>query len=53
MHYFSDVKDADIAHNSLPLNHFGDIGHVHLSPAFTLPESVKLSTMIASEKESK
>jgi hypothetical protein len=24
---------------------------VHLSPAFTLPESVKLSTMIASEIE--
>lgn len=51
MHYFSDVNDADIAHNSLPLNHSGDIGHVHLSNAFTLPESVKLSTMIASEIE--
>jgi hypothetical protein len=51
MHYFSDTNHNDASHNSLPLNHSGDVGHVHLSPAFTLPESLKLFTQITLKVE--
>jgi hypothetical protein len=42
MHYFNETTHTDSDHNSLPLNHSCDIGHVHVTPAFTLPESFKL-----------
>lgn len=51
MHYFSDTDHQDASHNSLPLNHSGDIGHVHLSPAFTIPESFRDFTQIVVEVE--
>jgi len=51
LHYFSNSNHADAAHKSLPLNHSSDLGHVHLSPAFTLPESLKSLNQIPSEIE--
>lgn len=51
MHYFSDTDHQDASHNSLPLNHSCDIGHVHLSPAFTIPESFRDFTQIVVEVE--
>jgi hypothetical protein len=46
LHYFSENNHVDVEHNSLPLNHSNDAGHVHLSPAFTLPDSLKIFTQI-------
>lgn len=46
LHYFSGSGHAEKGHESLPLNHSSDIGHVHLSPAFTLPESLKIFSQI-------
>lgn len=51
MHYFSATNDHDATHDSLPLNHSGDMGHVHLSPAFTLPEALRAFTPIVSDIE--
>ncbi len=51
MHYFNDSNHQDASHNTLPLNHSSDIGHVHLSPAFTLPESLRAFTPIVLEIE--
>jgi hypothetical protein len=40
MHYGSDANESnDIHHHSLPLKHTNDVGHIHLLPVFTLPES--------------
>jgi hypothetical protein len=47
MHYFNEITHTDVDHNSLPLNHSCDIGHVHVTPAFTLPESIQLFTQIS------
>lgn len=49
MHYFNEITHTDIDHNSLPLNHSCDIGHVHVTPAFTLPESPKLFSQTISK----
>jgi hypothetical protein len=46
LHYFSNSSHAEKGHESLPLNHSGDIGHVHVSPAFTLPGILKIFTQI-------
>ncbi len=51
MHYFSNTNHVDSEHNSLPLNHSCDAGHVHLSPSYTLPEALKLFTQIPLEIE--
>lgn len=51
MHYFNDSNHQDASHNTLPLNHSSDIGHVHLSPAFTLPESLRAFAPIVLEIE--
>jgi hypothetical protein len=51
MHYFNDNNHQDASHNTLPLNHSSDIGHVHLSPAYTLPEALKIFTQIPLEIE--
>ena len=51
LHYFNDINNADAAHKSLPLNHSSDIGHVHLSPTFTIPESLSAFTQIVIEIE--
>jgi hypothetical protein len=51
MHYFNNVSNYDAAHDNLPLNHASDIGHVHLSPAFTIPESLRDFTQIFVEIE--
>lgn len=41
MHYFTSSLDNDTAHNTLPLHHSGDIGHVHSNPPCTLPEALQ------------
>jgi hypothetical protein len=41
MHYFSGTLNTDAAHGNLPLNHSGDIGHVHSNSPCTLPESIQ------------
>ncbi len=51
LHYFNDINNADAAHKSLPLNHSSDIGHVHLSPTFTIPESLSAFAQIVIEIE--
>lgn len=37
-HYFSTANHHESDHASLPFSHSCDAGHVHVSPAFTLPE---------------
>lgn len=51
MHYFNNSNNQDVSHNTLPLNHSNDIGHVHLIPAFTIPESLRDFTPIVIEIE--
>ncbi len=51
LHYFSNINHADAAHKSLPLNHSSDVGHVHLSPTFTIPESLSVFPQIVKEIE--
>lgn len=48
MHYFNQSTHTDADHNSLPFNHSCDVGHVHITPAFTLPESIKVFSTIPS-----
>ncbi len=51
IHYTSDVSDTDIDHHSLPLKHANDAGHVHLIPAFTIPESQSGLLIVPTEVE--
>ena len=38
MHYSNEHADNDTNHQSLPLKHTNDVGHVHITAAFTVPE---------------
>lgn len=38
LHYASNDNSNDAHHDSLPLKHGNDVGHVHLISAFTIPE---------------
>jgi hypothetical protein len=38
LHYASNDNSNDIHHDSLPLKHGNDVGHIHLISAFTIPD---------------
>lgn len=52
MHYTTNAADdTDADHHSLPLKHANDAGHVHLIPAFTIPESQSGLSVVYTEVE--
>ncbi len=47
MHYLNGSDHQDINHSSLPLHHSHDVGHIHVSSIYTLPEEINIFLKIS------